>query len=55
MSNLDFCCCCGCYIAGGEGTIRENPDGVIEAVCVDCQAVLDDSAALHKENEDNDD
>jgi len=35
-ARLDFCCCCGSWVAADDGTIRLGPDGDPEIICTDC-------------------
>ena len=37
-SSIDFCVCCGCWIAANTGTLRQGVDGT-EIICAACLAL----------------
>ena len=37
--NIDFCCCCNCWIAADTGTMRVGSDGEAEIVCDECKRI----------------
>ena len=47
-SRLDFCCCCGSWVAADDGEIRLGSNGEPEIICSECLATKPqpDEAAL---------